>query len=672
MNATLGYGLVLVALACAAFGAVVGLVSGLKRSEAGAPWVMRAAYGFFFGLAGANLVMEYALHTHDFSVKYVAQVGSLSTPTWVTTVSLWCALEGSILFWGLLLASYILAFTLIHRHEHARYRSLAIGTMLAVGVFFAFLIAGPANPFGHLSPAPADGPGPNPLLQNNILMIIHPPLLYTGYVGMVVPFGIAVAALLRGEVSDAWMGPLRKWTLFPWMFLTCGIIVGSWWAYEVLGWGGYWSWDPVENASFLPWLCTTAFLHSMMVYERKKMLKLWTMSLSLAAFLLTMLGTFMTRSGVFNSVHSFTQSDIGPTFLVFIVILLVVCIALLAVRGPQLLPESQIQSALSRETSILLNNLFLVAITFTVLIGTLFPLINEAVRGTKLSVGEPYFNKMAVPGALAILFLMGVGPMLPWGKPDKERVVKQLIVPGLVGVGVVGGCLSVGLHGFLPLLTFGLAGFVTTLTLRELFLPAWVRMKAKKERPWTAVLQSAIQARRRFGGYIVHLGVVIVLVAVAASQNYTVHNTGTLHVGDTLPIGNYRVKLAGFSDGREPHKTWTGADLDITTPAGTVERLTPKLNRYDSSNDPIGSPAVRERWQEDLYLSLMAIDPQGGTASLNVWVFPLVGWIWYAIPVFVLGSLIALWPARKRRVVSAGEPAAVTEKPADGLNRGAA
>lgn len=672
MNSTLGYGLVLVALACAAFGAVVGLWSGIKRSDAGAPWVMRAAYGYFFGMAGANLVMELALNTHDFSVKYVAQVGSLSTPRWVTIVSLWSALEGSILFWGLLLSSYILAFTLLHRREHARYRSLAIGTMLAVGVFFAFLIAGPANPFGHLSPAPADGPGPNALLQNDILMIVHPPLLYTGYVGMVIPFGIAVAALLRGDVGDAWMGQLRRWTLFPWMFLTCGIIVGSWWAYEVLGWGGYWSWDPVENASFLPWLCTTAFLHSVMVYERKKMLKLWTLSLALGAFLLTMLGTFMTRSGVFNSVHSFTQSDIGPTFLVFITLVLIVSIWLLAVRGPQLLPESQIQSVLSRETSILLNNLFLVGITFTVLIGTLFPLINEAVRGTKLSVGEPYFNKMAVPGALAILFLMGVGPMLPWGKPDKERVLKQLIVPGLVGLGVVLGCVTVGLHGFLPLLTFGLSGFVTTITLRELFLPAWVRMKSKQERPWVAVWRSAVQARRRFGGYIVHLGVVIVLVAVAASQNYSVHSTGTLHVGDVLPVGNYQVKLVGFSEGREPHRSWNGADLDVATPAGTIERLTPKLNQYDSSRDPIGSPAVRERPQEDLYLSLMAINPQEGTASFNAWVFPLVGWIWYAIPVFVFGTLIALWPSRKRRAVVAGETAPAVEKPAEALERGVA
>lgn len=673
MNSAVGYGLILLALVFAVFGAVAGIVSGARRTENGSRWVMRAVYGFFFSMLGANLVMEKALITHDFSVKYVAQVGSTTTPLYITIVSLWSALEGSILFWGLILATYIFIFALVYRHEHTRYRSLALGTMLGVGVFFAFLLAGPANPFPHLAHPPADGPGPNPLLQNNALMIIHPPMLYCGYVGMTVPFGIAVAALIRGEIGTSWMASLRRWSILPWMFLSLGIILGSWWAYKVLGWGGYWSWDPVENASFLPWLCMTALLHSAMVQERRKILKLWTLSLALGAFLLTLLGTFMTRSGIFNSVHSFTQSDIGPTFLVFIGIVLVFCIVLLAVRGPILAPEGEIQSVVSRETAILVNNLLLVAITFTVLIGTLFPLIREGLTGVRVSVGAPYFDKMAVPGAVALLFLMGVGPMLPWGKPSWGKLKQQLIVPALVGVGVLAGCLIAGLTGFYALLTFTLAGFVATITLRELYVPVRLRMKDRGEKPWTALYLSATRARRRFGGYVIHLGIVMVLVAVAASQSYITHAQGTLGMGQSLKVGNYHVKLVGITSGAVPHRTWTAAQMDVTLPSGEVVRMQPRMNQYDTSREPVGTPAVRSRPVKDFYVSILSISSASQTVSFNAWVFPLVWWIWYSIPVFVFGALFAVWPSRRREVASAVASIPVAgADPKGAVSRGAA
>ncbi|ADO71478.1 heme lyase CcmF/NrfE family subunit [Stigmatella aurantiaca] len=675
MTGTLGNGLVLGALVCAAFGALVGLTSGLRRSEAGFPWVMRAVVGFFACMAAANLSMVYALVTDDFSIQYVTQVGSRATPLLFKIVSLWSALEGSILFWGLIMGSFVLAFALAHRHEHQRYMSLALGTMLAVGVFFAFLIAGPANPWGAVSPVPADGPGPNPLLQNHILMVIHPPMLYLGYVGMTVPFGVAVAALLRGEIGDAWMAPLRRWTLLAWMFLSIGIILGSWWAYAVLGWGGYWAWDPVENASFLPWLTATAFIHSTMVQERKQMLRLWTMSLALASFILTILGTFMTRSGIFNSVHSFTQSDIGPTFLVFIAVLLVFSIVLLATRGHLLVAQGRIASWMSRETSILVNNLVFVAITFTVLLGTVYPLISEAVRGVRVSVGEPYFNKMAVPGGVAVLFLMGVGPMLPWGTPDKAAVRRQFLIPAGVGLVVTALCYGMGLRGVYPLLTFGLAGFVTVITLRELLAPVRVRMTERKEGLFTAVVQSATKARRRFGGYVVHLGIVLIIVAVAASSAYVQHTSGTLKLGETMTLGGYQLKFLGMTSGQEPHRAFTAARVEVTTPGGKVEEFLPRMNYYERSTDPVGTPAVRESPKEDLYLSLMAYSQEAGTASLNVWVFPLVGWIWWSIPILVLGSLIAMWPSRRRVAVTTGAqaPAGAAPPVTDGdMNRGAA
>ena len=672
MNGSIGYGLVLGGLAFATFGALVGLVTGLRRSEAGFPWVMRAVWGFAGCMVAANLVMVYALITHDFSVKYVAQVGSRDTPLLYTVVSLWSALEGSILFWGLIMGSYIAAFAWIHRREHARYMQLALGTMLAVGVFFAFLIAGPANPWGAVSPIPADGPGPNPLLQNHILMVIHPPFLYLGYVGMTVPFGVAVAGLLRGEIGEAWMAPLRRWTLVAWLFLSIGIILGAWWAYAVLGWGGYWAWDPVENASFLPWLTATAFMHSTMVQERKRMLKLWTLSLALASFVLTILGTFMTRSGIFNSVHSFTQSDIGPTFLVFLGVLLVVCVGLLAVRGPLLVPEGRLSSLASREASILMNNLVFVAITFTVLLGTLYPLVSEAVRGVRVSVGEPYFNKMAVPGGIAVLFLMGVGPVLPWGTPDKATLRRQFLIPAAVGLLVTAICFAVGLRGVYPLLTFGLAGFVTVVTLRELASPIRVRMTERKEGLVTAVLTSATKAQRRFGGYVVHLGIVILIVAVSASSSYVKHTSGTLKKDQTMMLDGYQLKYLGLMSGEEPHRTFVAARVEVTTPGGKVEEMKPRLNYYERSTDPIGTPAVRETAGEDLYISLMAFSEQAGNASFNVWVFPLVGWIWWCIPLFVLGTLIALWPRRRTAVAMASSEVGASPLPGGDAERGAA
>jgi cytochrome c-type biogenesis protein CcmF len=653
VNSTLGYGLVLSGLLCAAFAAVVGLVTGMRRIESALPWVQRAMYGYAASMIAANLVMVKALLEHDFSVKYVAQVGSRSTPTIFTIVSLWSALEGSILFWGAIMGGYLLAFTLTYRKEHGRYMQLSLGVMAAVATFFAFLIAGPANPWTAIPNPLSDGPGPNALLQNHVLMIIHPPMLYLGYVGMTVPFGIAAGALLRGEIGDAWLVPLRRWTLIPWLFLSVGIILGGWWAYAVLGWGGYWAWDPVENASFMPWLVATAFMHSTMVLERKKSLKLWTLALALGAFVLTIIGTFMTRSGVFNSVHSFTQSDIGPTFLVFIAIILVFSVTLLAVRGHLLVAETHLETVVSREGSMLLNNLVFSALTFVVLLGTVYPLATEALFQKKITVGEPYFNQMALPLGLVMLFLMGVGPMLPWGSADRAVLRSQALVPAAVGLATAGLCAALGFRGFMPLMAFGLAGFTVVSTLRELLLPARQRMAEQKEDAMTAFFRSATRARRRFGGYVVHLGIVAIVVAVAASSAYKVHVSGTVLPGQALALGAYQIRFDGLSEGKEPRRSWVGANITLLGAEGlAVTRHgadAPRLNYYERQNDPVGSPMVHEMVVRDIYVSLLAFDNKTGSATFNAWVFPLVGWIWYAIPILVLGTLIALWPQRKQK-----------------------
>lgn len=406
MISTLGQACVLVGLLASAIGAPLGFFAGARGSAPALRITRRLALAFAAAMLLATLVMEWALVTHDFSVSYVAQVGSTATPLVITIVSLWSSLEGSILFWGLILGLFTTLLVLLQK-GHVEYLGYTLGTVLSVAVFFCFLIAGPANPFAATPPpVPADGPGPNPLLQNHPLMIVHPPMLYLGYVGMTIPFAMAVAALLRGSLTPAWLKPLRNWLLVPTGFLTLGIMLGGWWSYEVLGWGGYWAWDPVENASFLPWLTAIAAVHSAMVLERRGTLKAWTLILVLVSFLLTILGTFLTRSGVVNSVHSFTQSAIGPLFLGFLAICLVAVVVLLALRVDRLTSQPGEPRLATRESAFLLNNLLLVALMFTVLIGTLFPLIAEAVRGVKVSVGEPYFNRMAVPIALGLLLLI--------------------------------------------------------------------------------------------------------------------------------------------------------------------------------------------------------------------------------------------------------------------------
>ena len=654
----LGYALVLVGVAAATFGAVVGLVGGLRRRPSTLRWAMGATIVFAGAMLAANLVMEVGLLTDDFSIRYVAQVGSIQTPTIYKMVSLWSALEGSILFWGLVLGGYLAAFAWLHRKEEPLYMSIALGVMLSVATFFAFLIAGPANPFEVLPNPPSNGPGPNPLLQNHVLMIIHPPMLYLGYVGMTVPFGVALAALIKGEIRTSWMGPLRRWTMVAWIFLTIGIVLGGWWAYAVLGWGGYWAWDPVENASFLPWLTATAFIHSTMVQERKKMLKLWTLSLALASFVLTILGTFMTRSGVFNSVHSFTQSDIGPTFLVFIGILLLVCIALLAVRGPLLVAEDHIKAPLSRETSILVNNLVFAALTFVVLVGTLHPLIAESLFDKRVSVGAPYFNRLTLPFWVAMLFLMGVGPMLPWGRADGTRFRNQFLVPGGAALLTVGVCLAFGLRGGYALAVFGLAAFVTVITLRELVLPVRARMRDKQEGFFQALTGSASRSQRRFGGYIVHLGIVLIAVAVAASSAFVSHTTATLRVGESFELQGHRMTFEGLVRGQEPHREYVAARLQLTPRGEDGQRLlAPRMNYYESSTDPVGTPAVHDTVREDLYISLLAFDGKSQVASFNAWTFPLVSWIWWSLPILAFGTLIAVWPLRRRKAAKAGTKA---------------
>jgi len=647
----LGRLLILGSLLAATAGAVLGFVAGRTLSLDGLKWARRFAYLYAALIVLAGVVMEIALLRHDFSVSYVAQVGSRQVPTWVTIVSLWSSLEGSILFWALVLGVYIAIATFLTRGRYPEYQPDAIGVWLSTAAFFSFLIAGPANPFHTVAVPPLDGPGPNPLLQNHVLMAIHPPFLYLGYVGMTIPFGFACAALLKGRLGHAVLKPLRESLMLPWIFQSIAIMLGGWWAYEVLGWGGYWAWDPVENASLLPWLTATAALHSIMVVERRGILKGWTITLVQSTFLLVVLGTFMTRSGVFNSVHSFTQSAIGPTILVFLAAALLFTIALLAFRIDKLEVEGRLEGTASREAMFLVNNLLFVLLTFTVLIGTVFPLIVEAVKGKQMSVGRPYFDSMVVPIGAALLFLLGVGPALPWGRATREQLKKALLPP-LIGAALfalIG--FAAGVRNPWSLVTLAFGGYAAQVTIAQMFVPMLQRIKRGESAAGAFIDGQLRRGRRRFGSYIVHGAVVVVIVAIAVSSSMRQTTELTFTKGQTQKASGFDVTLLGVEERQEPHRFMTIGRFGIARGGKPLTTLEPRMNHYQMMRDPIGSPDVYTTPIRDFYISLANIDAAAQTATITVYESPMVVWIWIAVIIMGIGGLIALLPPLAPHVI---------------------
>src|SRR5512132_3276513 len=423
----------LVALGLAVYGGVAAGVGARTGRLALVESAQHAALGVFVLVTSCFALLTYAFLTFDFSVRYVATNTNLGTPFYYRITAVWGALEGSIILWGFMLALYTLIVIVTQRERAREFYPWVLATMLGVLAFFLLVMTIPAPPFERLTPVPADGRGLNPLLEDSG-MITHPLALYLGFTGFTVPFAFAVAALITGRVGDFWITTTRRWTIVAWYFLSLGLLIGGWWSYHVLGWGGYWAWDPVENAAFMPWLTGTAFLHSVMIQERRRMLKLWNLSLIILTFGLTLFGTFLTRSGIIGSVHSFTQGSIGVFFLAFLALALLGAFSLLAWRTDHLRAQGELDSVLSRESAFLLNNLFLVAATFTVFFGTVFPLLSEAARGVKVSVGAPFFNLVNIPLFLALLFLMGVGPLIAWRRASAENLKRNFLKPVLAGV----------------------------------------------------------------------------------------------------------------------------------------------------------------------------------------------------------------------------------------------
>ncbi len=664
MNALLGqYAVLLGLLSCAA--GIVTIGFGLRSGQ---PRLLRVGRTYVWFVLGASVIavaaMERALVTHDFSLNYVAANGSRKTPLIFTVSSLWGALQGSILLWTLILAVYIAAVAVKFRTRVTDpLVAWATVVMLAVGGFFFALMLGPANPFTKVSGTiPLDGPGPNPLLQNHPLMIVHPPMLYAGYVGFTVPFAFAVAALVTGRLGEGWLLETRRWTLLAWGFLSVGIVLGAWWSYEVLGWGGYWAWDPVENASFLPWLCGTAFLHSVMVQERRGMLRVWNLSLVLATFSLTILGTFLTRSGVLDSVHAFSTSSLGPWILTFFGIVVATSIGLIGWRGDRLRSPGSIDSPVSREGAFLANNVLFSAFAFVVLLGTVFPLLVEAVNGNKLTIGGPYFNRMAEPLALCLLFLMAIAPALPWRKASGELLSKRLLVPAWAAGITLVICVSTGLRGLDTLACFGLGAFAAAAAVRQLIL-ATRRSMADGAGAWRGL------SGRANGGMVVHLGVILIAVAFAASTAYGHRAVFALKPGQSAELAGHHITLLGLRTVTHPNRTSLVADVRLD--GDKVYR--PQISDYQA--DPgggIGTPSVRSGFVDDVYLTI-AEAPQnpGDPTVIGLTVQPLIIWLWIGGGLVAIGTLLAIAPGRRRRPVlpssapshsPVGAPADVTRR----------
>jgi len=644
--AEVGYVSVVAALVLALYGAIAGPV-GVKLRWA--PLVRTAQYVVpvqFVLVTAAALALVYALLANDFTMKYVVFNTTRATPFYYKITGLWGALEGSILLWEWILALFSILVVWRHRREDADLLPYVLSILLGVSAFFLSVAAFVASPFEPIFPAPADGRGLNPLLEDSN-MLTHPPLLYSGFVGLTVPYAFAMAALIMGKVDARWIVATRKWTVIAWYFLTMGNLVGGWWSYHVLGWGGYWAWDPVENAAFLPWLPATAFLHSVMIQERRQTLKAWNLLLIILAFALTLFGTFLTRSGVLSSIHAFSNGPVGAYFLGFLAVVLTGSLGLLVWRAERLKGPAELDALVSRESAFLLNNLVLVGATFTIFFGTVFPLLVEAVQGVKVSVGAPYFNQVTVPIFLLLLAVMGVGPLLAWRKASLDQLRRNFLYPAIVAVAAGIAFLLGGVRELYPWLAFTLSVFVVATIVYDFARAARGRQRMTGEDPLTALLMLFRKQQRRYGGFVVHFGVVLIILGIAASMTYSVEKEAVLQRGEGLQVGRYWVQFQGLSAAEMPTHTRVQGTFQAYIEGNPVATMAPAQKFFPSQQSPFSRAVLRTTLREDLYLILAGFQPDGSAVTVKALVRPMVVWMWIGGVVMSVGTLLVLWPYQR-------------------------
>ncbi|PYO42302.1 MAG: cytochrome C biogenesis protein [Gemmatimonadetes bacterium] len=633
-----------------------GAIAGFAGGKTGRQDLQRSARHAVFAMCAALLTavfsLEWALFHHDFNVEYVAAYTSRNLPTFYIWSALYAGQRGSLLFWATVLTIFGSLAQLLTAGRHRVYLPYVAAVTTVVAGFFVCVMLFAANPFDRLPYTPLDGRGMNPQLQNPG-MVFHPPMLYLGYISITIPFAFAMAALISKRLDADWLVAIRKWTLLSWLFLSVGICLGMWWAYVELGWGGYWAWDPVENASLLPWLTMTAFLHSVMIQEKRGMLKKWNLGLIIGSWLLSILGTFITRSGVISSVHSFTQSGVGYFFLAFLVIAGVTSFTLFAKRLPLLATETRLESMVSREASFFFNNLLLVGIAFSVLFGTLFPILSELVTGSKTTFSPRTFNSVNIPLGLALLVLTGIGPLIAWRRASIPNLKRQFIAPSTSGTLALLMLLAAGMRDPWALLAISFGAFVTATVVQEFWRGVRARHRQYGEAWPLALGRLVARNRRRYGGYVVHIGIVMLFVAFSGMA-FKTETEATLRPGESVtlrsPYGwTYTFTHLGVSQYDALNRQVTAATVEVRRDGRKIGMLNPEKRQHvdalgRSTFEPSTEPSIMSGLREDLYTVLGGVVNGTEQAVFRFTINPLVWWVWYGGLIVALGGLVVMWP----------------------------
>ena len=656
--AALGSFTLLAAFVACAY-AIAACVAGARRRSSR---VIESGIGAFYLVTAlmtlASAIIVHAFITQDYSIRYVDRYSDSVQPLFYKLTSYWGGLDGSIMFWVFLLSVFGAIAVKSNRERQRELIPYVVAVIASVQLFFLFLMIVHNDPFAtYLTQIPVDGRGLNPLLQN-AYMAIHPPSLYTGFVGMTIPFAFGMAALITGYLDDSWLRAVRRWTMVSWLFLSLGLTLGMIWAYEELGWGGFWGWDPVENAGALPWFTSTAFLHSVMVQERRSMLRVWNMTLIILTFFLTIFGTFMTRSGIVQSVHAFGEdAQLTVLFSIFMVVLLTFSFGWLIYRLPLLRARSELESWVSREAAFLLNNWILLFAAFFILFATMFPTLSEAVTGQRITVGPPFFNTWMVPIGLVLLVLTGVGPLLAWRKSSPLNLLYQFAWPVAFAVVTAVGLYAIGFNVWVSGLCFALCAFVIGTIGQEFVRGAQVRRGATGTDVVTALVGLVMRSRQRYGGYIVHVGIVLMFLGLAGA-GYKLEQQVIMNPGDEVEIGSFTVRHNRLSETDDGQKQMVTAHLTLFKDGVEIGQLYPArwfFRKHET--EPTTEVAIRRSLSEDVYVTLASYDIGDQSANFQLTINPLVNWLWFGFTVLALGTGIALLPESTFAFMAAKVPA---------------
>jgi cytochrome c-type biogenesis protein CcmF len=654
----------LIALVVATYGAVASIVGARRRSARLVESGRAAAYTLTGVLGLSSVAMVYAFVSGDYSIKYVQRYSDASSPLFYKITAYWGGLDGSILWWAFLLSVFAAIAIHTNRHRQKEILPYTIATLMVIIDFFLFVIIFFKNPFDtFLTGTPSSGQGLNPLLQN-AYMVTHPPSLYTGLVGLAIPYAFAMGALISGHLDDAWISAVRRWTLISWFFLSMGLTLGMLWAYEELGWGGFWGWDPVENAGLLPWLTGTAFLHSVMIQERRGMMKIWNFTLVILTFLLTIMGTTMTRTGIVQSVHAFGQDNtLLVLFSVFMLLIIVVSFGFMIGRLPELRARGKLESLLSREAAFVANNWILLFSAVVILFGNMWPTVSEKFLGQRVNVGLPYYNKLMVPVGLILLFLTGVGPLIAWRRATASHLKFQFTWPGSALLLTLVACFATGLReSWAAVLCFALCAFVTTTITQEFIRGVSVRKKNTGSDVLSSLLGMVLRGRRRYGGYLVHLAIVLMFVGFAG-QAYQHDLEVSMTPGAEQKFGRYTLRFDRLAHEEDRQKEMITGEVSVLVDGKVIDHMRPaRWYFHKHEKEPTTEVAIRRTPAEDLYITLGNYDLANGTAAMKLVVNPLVDWIWLGFMLLALGTGVALLPESVLSPIAVRLPAGATTR----------